>query len=210
MIPQHSSESVEHFTPLHITALVDELMDGIVLDPASTPLANEGIGALHIYTAEDDGLTKHWSARSLFLNPPGGKAPENRFGIRSNAALWWWKLARSWSIGAVTEAVFVGFTMEIMRTTQLQDVPSVLHFPFCIPRRRIAFDKPDAEFATRVASKSPAHGNVLVYLPPVGAGVRGKHVDWANPYSVEWEPESRRMQVSEFKRLFGQLGEVRL
>lgn len=156
-IPQHSSVSNEHYTPIEIVEAAREVMGGIDLDPATTALVNQRIKAKTFYTKEDDGFSKPWAGRT-FLNPPGGK-----IGNKSNAALWWDKLVREYFLGTgVTQAFFVGFTLEIMATSQ--DSPAWIgNFPFCIPRKRIAFDKELGD--ELVVGDSPPHANVLVYLP---------------------------------------------
>lgn len=169
-IVQHSSESVEHFTPKEIVEAARAVLGEIDLDPASCSLANGVVKASAFYGPGsehgEDGLTLPWLGR-VFLNPPGGRAQLTGCGTSSNAALWWGRLAASWQAGEVEAAIFVGFTLEILRSAQALDVPQPLDFPLCVPSSRIAFDtEQDGE---RVSSSSPTHGNVIVYLPPRGA-----------------------------------------
>lgn len=70
--------------------------------------------------------------------------------------VWWDKLAREWDAGHVSAAFFVGFTLEILRTSQSCHLP-VQAFPRCYPKERMAFGGDD-----------PTHANVLAYLPPKG------------------------------------------
>lgn len=166
LVPQHSSESNEHFTPLDIVEASRLVLGAIDLDPASCTLANETVKAAAYYGEggeAPDGLVEPWCGR-VFLNPPGGDA-EPGGKTRSNAARWWGALASAWEGGDVEAAIFVGFTLEILRSAQALDVPQPLDFPICIPRRRIPFDTLDAAGA-RVGTSSPTHANVIVYLPP--------------------------------------------
>ena len=104
-------------------------------------------------------------------------------GTNSNAALWWAMLAGSWQSGEVEAAIFVGFTLEILRSAQNVDCPQPLDFPICVPKSRIPFDTinakilkgkhkgklrdPKAKEGARISSNSPGHANVIVYLPPI-------------------------------------------
>jgi hypothetical protein len=187
---QHSSATPEHYTPNEIVTLSRIVLGGIDLDPASCPLAQEVVRASTWYGPGsphgEDGLAQAWQGR-VFLNPPGGRVPElyQGLGTNSNAAFWWGVLASQYPT-RVTSAIFVGFTLEILRSAQALDVPQPLDFPLCVPRRRIAFDTERA--GVRVPSSSPTHANVIVFLPPV---------------------VGRAQAVAAFASAFGQLGRCR-
>ena len=175
MIPQHLSKTQEHYTPAHVVELAREVLGVIDLDPASCEEANATVRAKRIFTRGDDGLTQPWSGR-VFLNPPGGTftakrknktdlkpvtPPEDaayrlRFGTDSRAVGWWRKLEEEWHkpTGGVDEAVFIGFTLELLRATQGDGVwNSAMEYPFCVPRERLCF-----------GGNQPTHGNVIVYM----------------------------------------------
>lgn len=163
-IAQHSSRTQEHPTPEIVLAPARALLGGRVgLDPASTPAFNRVVRARRIYTRRDDGLAQRWSARTVFLNPPGGVlvwkngrwvARKGRGPGRSSAFVWWDKLVDEYVSGNVDQAVFVGFTLEILRASQAAVLP-VQCFARCYPKKRIAF-----------AGTDPTHGNVIAWLPP--------------------------------------------
>lgn len=162
-IPQLSSKSNEHPTPLEVVARARRLMRRIDLDPASCAKFNKQIEAKKYFGIRQDGLRQPWHGR-VFLNPPGGKL--KKVGDRwvpvpagpgeSSMRVWWNRLAGAWQSGKVTEAIFIGFTLEILRTSQAC-VLSVQHFPRCYPRERMAF-----------GGDQPTHANIIVYLPRVG------------------------------------------
>ena len=68
-----SSESDEWYTPEHFVDAVRHVQGDIHLDPASCTKANETVGAKRFYDRAEDGLNKQWRAKTLFLNPPGGR-----------------------------------------------------------------------------------------------------------------------------------------
>ncbi len=168
MIPQHSSESVEHPTPAEVVRAARITLGTIDLDPASTPALNQSIKAGRIYTVVEDGLRREWFGR-VFLNPPGGRLrardlPNNEGRIwepvkggraESSAKIWWEYLVAEWSAGRVKSAIFVSFTLELLRTSQQSPLP-IQRFPRCYPRDRLCFKGND-----------PTHANVLVYIPPM-------------------------------------------
>jgi hypothetical protein len=157
----HSSKSVEFFTPLDIVEAARKVMGRIDLDPATTKQANEDrIKAKRFYTKETNGLEHDWSG-NVFLNPPGGLHEGH-----SSAKVWWEKLADEYNNDNVKQAIFIGFSMEILQTVQISKVAPyyLTSFPICIPKRRIAFD----EYVRRKWRKAgqPTHANVIAYLPP--------------------------------------------
>jgi len=197
-LAQHSAATPEHYTPAPIIEAARHVMGGIDLDPATTASVNaETVRAERFFTRENDGLSCVWRGR-VWLNPPGGVTKG-----KSNAAIWWAKLAREYLGGYVTQAVFLGFSIEILATAQDSELwPGSL--PFCVPRQRIEFlrarepggapgmrslfDEPRTIFES---GESPTHSNVIVFLPPHGE---------------EWE---RHAAVRRFAAAFSELGKVR-
>lgn len=163
-IPQHSALTSEHYTPLEFIEAARDTMDGIDLDPASTGRVNDlRVKATAFFSKVDDGLSRAWRGR-VWLNPPGG-----RIKNKSSAAIWWAKLAEEYQSGRVTEALFLGFSIEILATAQDACIwPG--NMPFCVPRKRIEFvQERDGEF---VPGESPTHSNIIVYLPPAAHDTR--------------------------------------
>lgn len=190
---QHSSESVEHFTPIEVVDAARELMGGIDLDPASNKLANSYIRARRIFTEKDNGLKQRWSGHArVFLNPPGGlvdyegrrvirakkgvpgctetgecglAVPHVHEGVTSSAKVWWQRLSQAWGMGHIKTALFVGFTLEILQSTQVNSLGYYipLQFPCCYPSTRLRFlSMKNGRFSV---GDQPTHANVLVYLP---------------------------------------------
>ena len=67
-VSNNSGEN-EWYTPPFIIESAKSVMGNIDLDPASSKLANEAVGAKEFYTIEDDGIKKDWHGR-VWLNPP--------------------------------------------------------------------------------------------------------------------------------------------
>jgi len=195
---QHSSATNEHYTPKAIVEAARATLGTIELDPASCQLGNSVVGAMAWYgpgsDLAEDGLAEPWLGK-VFLNPPGGNVPEQYKGLgtKSNAALWWSALAGYWSEGEVEAAIFVGFTLEILRAAQAIDVTQPLDFPLCVPKSRIRFDT--EEGGKRIASTSPTHANVIVYLPP-------------KPWKIG--RKSSTVMVDQFVSAFSPLGKCRI
>jgi len=197
MIIQHSSESTEHFTPPEYVEAARRVLGHIDLDPASSPVANEIVKADCYFTAEANGYLQPWAGR-VFVNPPGGwcdaqgrtviqqhgkrlpctatgecglAAPHQHVGRDSSVKRWWFKLAEEYCAGRVTSAIFIGFTIEFMQTTQSGDGRLLpLDLPLCFPEERIRFLKPGPDGL--VEGAQPTHANVIVYLPQRGASAR--------------------------------------
>jgi hypothetical protein len=189
-------------------------MGDIDLDPASSALFNEAVRAKKFYTEAQNGFTKTWKGR-VFLNPPGGYCDGNGKRVvkvknkgfiypdteeraeehYSAMCLWWFRLAELWGAGSVQQAVFIGFSIELLQRTQMyrakmfpsEVVPMETYI--CVPRDRIPFNK--IEDDTVVPGTSPTHANVIVWLPPAQQLRRKAHC------------------LREFRRAFGRLGEVK-
>lgn len=145
MSVKHSSKINEHYTPCYIVEPAREVLGHIDLDPATSELANKRIQAARIFI-EQDGLKtfeEPWHGR-VFLNPPGGTKPIVP-EFRSNPSLFWSKLMHEWGAGNVEAAIVIGFTVEVLQTTQGETEYPMLRFPFCIPKQRIKFDVPREE-----------------------------------------------------------------
>jgi hypothetical protein len=64
--------------------------------------------------------------------------------------------------------VFVGFSLELLQTTQVDDeFPSPLQFPICYPRKRL--DYIALEQAGITPGGAPTHASFIAYLWPQGA-----------------------------------------
>lgn len=172
--PFHTSAHDDYMTPVEIVERARLTLERIDLDPASSPAANEVVKATQFYALSrqprkykhgkmlvGNGLSASWKG-TVFLNPPGGKAPQNRYGIRSEAALWWRRLVELYLLGQVEAAVFLGFNLELLRTTQGCGVRSALSFPFCVPSSRLMFSR--IVDGQRVTCGSPSHANVVVLV----------------------------------------------
>lgn len=164
---QHSSASVEHYTPAEIVERARRVLGVIDLDPASCEEANKVVQARAIYTREQNGLRQSWCVcerAHVWLNPPGGKLhretlqPIEKGPGLSAAAVWWAKLWHEWNIGNVRAGIFLGFSLNILQNGQgLEGVPAPQSFPFVVPKQRIAFEGPGKR-------SGPSHPNAIVLV----------------------------------------------
>lgn len=170
---KHSSGTTSHFTPPEVVEAARTLMGGIDLDPASTKWANDlYIRAGHYFNYTKNGYIKPWFDRVL-LNPPGGlcnwetgRPVEHVAHGTGSAKAWWFKLMREYISYNVLEAVFIGFSVELIQSTQVQGedlMPTPIDFPCCFPSERLKFWTRQGN--QLVEGKQPTHANVLVYLP---------------------------------------------
>lgn len=169
-LPQHSKKTVEWYTPREIVESSRATMGGIDLDPATNHVAQETVKASVTLHPGHDGLQHPWRGK-VFLNPPGGDAPKGG-PTRSNAVLWWAKLADEYMRGNVEQAIFIGFSIEILQAAQCLQCDQPLDFPRCYPRERIRF----IDHRTLAPARMPAHANVIVFLPPRKDMEHAKHV----------------------------------
>lgn len=189
---KHTSESAEWYTPLEIVEAARSLMRGIDIDPASSARANETVRADIFFDEVSNGFTRSWGTGTrVLLNPPGGYADVKgrrvirksgktppcsatgacgldpghvHEGVASAAKMWWEKLTREYAAGNVSQAVFIGFNSEIVRSTQSCAGHIVLDFPLCFPAARVRyFTMVDGSL---VRGDAPPHDSVLAWLPP--------------------------------------------
>lgn len=145
---KHSKETNEQYTPIRVIEMARTVMGSIDTDPATSELANTRVQAPYIFTREDGEETfiQHWHG-NVFLNPPGGRdLVLTGTGLNSNPAIFWAKLMHAWhKEKTVRAAIVVGFTIEVLQSSQGVEEYPMLRFPFCIPARRLAFDIPRQE-----------------------------------------------------------------
>jgi hypothetical protein len=81
------------------------------------------------------------------------------------AAEWWFKLVGEWAAWRVESAVFVGFDLAVLQTTQTTARQRALpqQFPFCVPRRRLKFLT--GRNGTMHPQSNPPSPSVIVFLP---------------------------------------------
>jgi hypothetical protein len=179
---QHSSESNEHYTPRAIVEAARGVMGEIDFDPFSCASANRIVQARSFCAPPQDGFLCEWSFEGkpsrVFCNPPGGKLDRktlkpvtNKGPGFSSAAVGWAKLMHEYEAGHVQQAVFVGFNLELLRTSQgFEGIRGAGEFPLCFPKSRLCFwnEGKDEEHS------DPTCANVIVYVPPrVELGVTG-------------------------------------
>lgn len=163
--PRLTCGDPDWFTDPAIVAAARQVLGRIDLDPASEAAANEVIQADEFYDTGTNGLLQAWHGR-IFLNPPGGKDGAGQALVPQ----FWNELVRAWTRGDVTEAIWVGYSLEQLQTLQNSSTTGMtpLDFPFCIPSRRIPFvENPERKARREAAGKKksgPTHANYIVYL----------------------------------------------
>lgn len=220
--PRHSSESFEHGTPPEIVEAARVVLGSFDLDPASCDKANGYVRAVEYMTREDNGFVQAWWG-NVFLNPPGGlmeldtgrpvfiktkkRAACTVTGacglppghvhknVGSSSGAWWKKLAREYSEMRIRAGIFIGFSLEILQTTQAdpQGLPLPLDFPICYPRKRLDYIALEREGI--VAGGAPTHASFIALLPPYGA----KHAP---------DAKIRHAAVVRFRDAFSEFGKV--
>jgi ParB family chromosome partitioning protein len=142
-VGQNSGDN-EWYTPEEYIAAAVRVMGRIDLDPASSPTANDNIGAATFYTAQDNGLIQPWNGR-LWMNPPYAQPLIGQFAER---------MVEQYQAGNVKAAiVLVNNGTETQWFQTLASVASAV----CFPKGRIKFWHPD-----KIAV--PLQGQAFLYL----------------------------------------------
>jgi phage N-6-adenine-methyltransferase len=133
----------EWYTPACYIESARCVMGSIDLDPASSLIANERVGATKIYTQEDDGLQYEWSG-NVWMNPPYAQPLIMHFVS---------KLAESENVNQAIVLVNNG-TETAWGQTLLKACSSV-----CFPQGRIKFIDPEGN-----PGQSPLQGQMIAYI----------------------------------------------
>ena len=142
----HNSGNNEWYTPAEYIQAARLVMGGIDLDPASSAIANQTVGATVYYTAEDDGLRYAWDGR-VWMNPPYSGDLIGRFAE---------KLSTHYAAGDVQEAIVLVYNAT--ETTWFQGM-MVHAAAVCFVRRRIKFIDTDGN-----PSGAPLQGQAILYM----------------------------------------------
>ena len=141
----HNTGRVEWYTPPAVIKAVRDVLGEIDLDPASSRIANEIVGAKKFFTRDDDGLKQDWFG-NVFLNPPYSKGLIDKFIDKLRAEI---------IVGHVKEAVVLVNAATDTRWYERAIEPAK---GICFTRGRIKFIKPDGSFANQ-----PTCGQVFLY-----------------------------------------------
>lgn len=146
----------------------------------------------------DYGPRAHWwtcNEDSTPCNHVG--TPEDHLDIESSQKRWWRKLVDEWATHNVEQAIFIGFSLEILQVAQSGAGPgefSPLDFPICVPSTRLAYFHED-ETGKLVEGGAPPHASVIVFLPP------GECISGTGTHNFT-------EAVTRFKQAFSKFGKV--
>jgi len=112
-------------TPLPIIKAAKSVLGEIELDPCSDDLINSEVGAKMIYTFEDDGFSKEWKAKTVWLNAPGTTFSQ---GKQLKASAWYRKLLNHWIVGDIEAAIAI-----VYRAGSIGSLGNrILRLPICL------------------------------------------------------------------------------
>jgi ParB family chromosome partitioning protein len=142
----HNSGENEWYTPPEYIAQAKKVLGQIDLDPASSEVANQTVGANVFFTIADNGLEKDW-AGSVWLNPPYGVNLVDKFVS---------KLCRHIQDGGVRQAVLL--TNNATESKWFQEALKVCT-AICFPAHRVRFLDSEGN-----PSKLPLQGQSMLYF----------------------------------------------
>jgi hypothetical protein len=141
----NNSGNNEWYTPSKFIASAKAVMGDIDLDPASSEIANETVGASNIYTEEANGLENPWFGR-VWMNPPYAQPLIFNFSER---------IAEAYDKGEIDEGIaLVNNGTETSWFRAMADSASAV----CFPKSRIKFYKPSGELG------APLQGQAIIYF----------------------------------------------
>jgi hypothetical protein len=139
-----TSGNFEYYTPSFIVEAARRVMGSIDLDPASSPVANQTVGATRYYTITDDGLQQPWFG-NVWMNHPFSRA---------NNPKWIDKLRVEYEIGEVRQACCICFA-----ATSESWFQPLFDYPLCFLSPRTNYLLPDGTLKEDVTK-----GSVVAYL----------------------------------------------
>ena len=141
----NNSGNNEWYTPMEYIEMAREVMGGIDLDPASSEMANETVGASKYFTVDDDGLAQCWAGR-VWMNPPYSAGLVDAFAA---------KLVSEYTRGAVDEAIVL--VNNATETKWFQGM-AIHCSAICFLGSRVRFWSPDSRVG------APLQGQAVLYM----------------------------------------------
>ena len=145
---QQIDERYEWYTPKVYIDSVYKVLGHIDLDPASSMLANNTVGALSYYTIDDDGLDQDWYGK-VWMVPPFSPGMSSKFCM---------KLAEHVREGDITEAIVL--VRNATDTGWFHEV-AALSSAMVLHRKRIKFVSPIGNYEKSLISM---FGQVFIYI----------------------------------------------
>lgn len=145
-VTQNSGNN-EWYTPVTYIDAARHVMGRVDLDPASSEIANQTVGAKTFYTADDDGLTQSWARGTIWMNPPYSSNLIGKFASKFAAAV----RDGSEGIVLVNNGTETGWFQELASNCSA----------ICFPKSRIKFLDTEGN-----ASNAPLQGQAILYCGP--------------------------------------------